>query len=117
NGRPRKNPDTRRRLQTGEKQVMRNTIRAELSSDTYAMALGITLKGTCSHLTVRSPSPVLALCRKLIEVSTYGSSTQLDAYRDGMLCLRVRSIGKAARLTVASAGNGCPVFRCNSPVR
>jgi hypothetical protein len=79
-----------------------NSIRAELSSDSYCSALGVT---------IRSPSPVLALCRKLVEVSTYAPGSALDAYRDGVLCLRVRSIGEAAGLNVASAGNGSPVFR------
>jgi hypothetical protein len=83
-------------------------LRAELSSDSHCSALG---------LTVRSPSPILALCRELVETSTYGSSTPLDVYRGDTLCLRVRSIGEGAGLTVASAGNGCPVVRCNSPVR
>jgi len=77
-------------------------IRAELSSDSYATALGVT---------VRSPSPVLALCKKLIEVSTYAAETPLNAYRGRTLCLRVFGIGEAARLSVASAGNGCPIFR------
>jgi hypothetical protein len=74
-----------------------NTIRAELSSDSYCSALG---------MTVRSPSPVLALCRKLIETSTYGSSTPLDAYRGSVLCLRVLGIGEGARLEVNSGGTG-----------
>jgi len=87
---------------------MSNAIIAHLSSDSYCSALG---------LTVRSASPILALCRKLIEVSTYAPDTPLDAYRADTLCLRVRSIGEAVGLTVASAGNGCPVLRCNSPVR
>jgi hypothetical protein len=76
---------------------MSNCIRAELSSDTYATALDIT---------VRSPSPVLALCRKLVESSTYGSSIPLDAYRGATLCLRVRSIGEGARLAINSKGTG-----------
>jgi len=84
-----------------KKSVMRNTIRAELSSDTYCTALGIT---------VRSPSPILALCKKLIEVSTYAPETPLDAYRGNTLCISV-SIGEGAGLRVASAGNGCPVFQ------
>jgi hypothetical protein len=100
-----------------KKSVMCKTIRAQLSSDTYATAVGITLNGTCSHLTVRSPSPVLALCRKLIEVSTYAPETSLDAYRGNTLCISVSGIGEGAGLTVASAGNGCPVLRCNRPVR
>jgi hypothetical protein len=76
---------------------MSNAIIAELSSDTYATALGIT---------VQSPSPVLALCRKLTKVSTYGSSTPLDAYRGDMLCLRVRSIGEGAKLEINGVGTG-----------
>ena len=76
---------------------MSNAIIAELSSDTFATALGIT---------VQSPSPVLALCRKLIEVSTYGPETPLDAYRATTLCLRVRSIGEGAALAINSKGTG-----------
>jgi hypothetical protein len=74
---------------------MSNAILAELSSDTICAALGIT---------VRSPSPVLALCRKLIEVSTYASSTPLVAHRGQTLCLKVRSIGEGARLQIDGKG-------------
>jgi hypothetical protein len=74
---------------------MSNAIIAQLSSDTYATALGTT---------VRSPSPLLALCRQLVVSSTYGSSTPLDAYRGAMLCLRVRSIGEAAKLEIDGTG-------------
>ena len=70
---------------------MRNSIRAELSSDSFCAAHGIT---------VSAGAPVLALCRKLIEVSTYGSSTPLDAYRGDTLCLRVRSIGEVAQMNI-----------------
>jgi hypothetical protein len=70
---------------------MTNSIIAQLSSDTYANALGIT---------VQSPSPVLALCRQLVASSTYASSTPLDAYRGDVLCLRVRAIGEAAKLEI-----------------
>jgi hypothetical protein len=88
--------------QTGEEcGMIRETLRAELSSDTYCSALG---------MTVRSPSPIFALCRKLIEVSTYAPETPLDAYRGNTLCISV-SIGEGAGLTVTSARNGCPVFR------
>jgi hypothetical protein len=76
---------------------MSNVINAELSSDSYASAL---------NFSVRSPSPVLALCRKLIESGTYGSSIPLDAYRGATLCLRVRSIGEGARLEIAGNGVG-----------
>ena len=77
--------------------AMTNAIRAELSSDTYATALG---------LNIQSPSPVLTLCRQLIESGTYGSSIPLDAYRGTTLCLRVRSIGEAAELEANSEGTG-----------
>jgi hypothetical protein len=70
---------------------MSNAIVAELSSDSYATALGIT---------VQSPSPVLALCRKLIQSSTNASSMPLEAYRGETLALRVRSIGEAAKLEI-----------------
>jgi len=77
-----------------KKSVMRNTIRAELSSDTYCTALGIT---------VRSPSPILALCKKLIEVSTYAPETPLDAYRGNTLCISV-SIGDSPPSRINSTG-------------
>jgi hypothetical protein len=76
---------------------MSNAIIAELSSDTYCSAL---------NFTVRSPSPVLALCRQLIESGTYGSSIPLDAYRGDTLCLKVRSIGEGARLEIVGNGVG-----------
>ena len=84
-----------------KKSVMRNTIRAELSSDSYATALGITVK---------SPSPVLALCRKLIEAG-HDPNAPLEACRGDTLCLRVRSIGEAATLRMDTDKTGRPVFK------
>ena len=75
---------------------------AQLSSDSIASALDIT---------VTAETPVLALCRKLIESSTYASSTPLDAYRGATLRLRVRSIGEAAQLQMGTTGSGSPRFR------
>ena len=75
--------------------AMTNAIIAQLSSDSYATALG---------MTVRSPSPVLALCRQLVESSTYASSAPLEAYRGEVLCLRVRGIGEAAKLEIDGIG-------------
>jgi hypothetical protein len=63
-------------------------IRAELAWSDTATALGIV---------ARSSSPVLALCRKLLEAG-HGPTTPLEAWRGGVLCLRVRSIGAAALL-------------------
>jgi hypothetical protein len=60
---------------------MTNAILAHLSSNSIASALGITVTGTTP------------------------SSIPLNAYRGDTLCLRVRSIGEAARLEVN--GEGC----------
>jgi hypothetical protein len=81
---------------------MSNSIRAELSSDSYCSALGFA---------VRSPSPVLAMCRKLIQSSTYAPETPLNVYRGKTLCLRVLGIGEAARLEMTSTPTGRPVFK------
>lgn len=59
--------------------------------------------------TARSSSPVLAICRKLIEAEV-DPDLPLRAYRGNVLCLAIRSIGEAARLIVKSAGNGVPIF-------
>jgi hypothetical protein len=66
------------------------TIHAELAWSDHATAFGIVARGA---------SPVLALCRKLVEAG-YDPRTPLEAWRAGTLCLRVRSIGEGARLTV-----------------
>ena len=71
-------------------------IRAELSRDDGAAALNITVK---------SSSPVLALCRKLIE-ARHDTSAPLEAYRGGTLALRVKSIGHAVGLEVNGDGTG-----------
>ena len=55
---------------------------------------------------------MLALCRKLIEGSTYASSTPMDVYRGDVLCLKVRSLGEAARLEINSKGTGFISRRC-----
>jgi len=72
------------------------TIRAELSSDSIATSCGIEIK---------SPSPVLALCRELLARGSL-SSASMAIYRDDTLCLKVRSIGEAAGLAVSPHGIG-----------
>jgi hypothetical protein len=57
----------------------------------------------------RGAAPVLDLCRKLIKAGC-DPRIPLEAWRGATLCLRVRSIGEGAKLTVRSAGNGCPIF-------
>ena len=72
-------------------------IHAQLVGDNSAIALGIT---------ATSSSPVLQLCRELVEAGV-DPRTPLIAYRgDNTLCLRVRSIGEAAGLEVNGEGTG-----------
>lgn len=54
---------------------------------------------------VRSSSPVLALCRKLIEAGC-DPDRPLHAYRGDTLCLTVRSIGEGAVLRARGNGVG-----------
>jgi hypothetical protein len=76
-------------------------IRAELIANDCCSALGMTARG---------PAPVLSLCRQLIEAG-HDPATPLEAWRGDVLCLRVRSIGKGARLTVEDDRLGQPRFR------
>lgn len=73
---------------------MSNTIRAELTGDASASA---------AEIVVRNPSPVLALCRRLVAAG-HDPDSGLEAYRSETLCLTVRSIGVAARLRVGAQG-------------
>ena len=69
------------------------TLRIDLSSDTIAAV------SSASSLAVHTGAPVLALCRKLVDIG-YPSSADLEAYRGDVLCLKVRSVGEAAGLYV-----------------
>ena len=71
-------------------------IRAELIGSDTCTAMGIIARG---H------SPVLMLCRLLIEAG-HNPSARLEAYRGSTLCLTVRSIGEGAMLRTASHGVG-----------
>jgi hypothetical protein len=79
-----------------------NPIKAELVGDSKALACGFV---------INSHSPLLGLCRSLV-ASGYDPATPLEAYRGETLCLRVRSIGEAARLEVNGNGIG---FRLGAP--
>jgi hypothetical protein len=59
--------------------------------------------------TVRGRSPLLKLCRALIKAG-YAPGLPLHAYRGNTLSLHVRTIGEGARLTIKTAGSGCPIF-------
>lgn len=65
-------------------------LRATIVGSNQAEANGVTARG---H------APVLALCRALIEAGV-DPGTPLEAFRGTTLCLRVRSVGEGARLTV-----------------
>jgi hypothetical protein len=74
---------------------------AELAGSRTATAAGVTATGN---------APVLALCRRLLEAG-HDPASALEAYRGKIPCLRVRSIGEAAKLTVReNGGNGRPHF-------
>jgi hypothetical protein len=73
-------------------------VRANLIGADTAVAAGITATG---H------APLLTLCRRLVKAG-HDPSTPLEAYRGTTLCLRARSIGAAARLTVREGPDGKP---------
>jgi len=79
-------------------------IRAELIGSDTCTAVG---------LTVRVGTPVLTLCRRLIDVG-YDAATPLLVYRGEVLALTIRSIGQAARLEINAKGTG---FTCHRAVR
>jgi hypothetical protein len=60
-------------------------------------------------VTARGHSPVLALCRALIEAGV-DPKAPLEVYRGTTLCLRVRSIDEGAALSVEDDENGRPRF-------
>jgi hypothetical protein len=59
---------------------------------------------------VRAHAPVLALCRELVAAG-FNPAFSLEAWRGETLCLRVRSIGEAARFTVVDGRHGTPRLR------
>ena len=71
-------------------------VRAELTGDDTCSALGIT---------VQSTSPVLALCRKLVDAG-HDPATPLDVYRADVRALKIRSIGEGVKLRVSPHGIG-----------
>jgi hypothetical protein len=75
-------------------------IRALLTGSNLCDAAGFTVRGR---------APVTELCRVLLETGC-DPDRPLNAYRGGVLSFVVRTIGKGARLTVKTAGSGCPVF-------
>src|SRR6266516_472303 len=79
--------------------------RAELIGSTACTAAGITGTG---H------APVLSLCRQLLAAGL-DPDTALEVFRGATLALHVRSIGKAAGLTVKDDNRGVPRFGSYRP--
>jgi hypothetical protein len=77
------------------------SIRAEIIGATEARAMGLAARG---H------APLFALCRLLIERG-HDPARPLHAYRGDVLCLRVRSLGAGAGLTVCDSRHGTPKVR------
>jgi hypothetical protein len=75
------------------------SLRIELSSDTIAWL------SSASSVAVAIGSPVLTLARKLVGMGI-DPDTTLECYRGPVHCLTIRSIGEAAKLSVASHGVG-----------
>jgi hypothetical protein len=71
-------------------------IRAELIGSDCCAVLGMTERGM---------TPVLALCRRLIEAG-HDPATPLEVWRGSTLCLRIRRIGEAAQLEPSPRGVG-----------
>jgi hypothetical protein len=78
-------------------------IRAELIGSNRCEAAGIS---ACGY------APVFKLCRKLVAAG-FNPTSPLEAWRCETLCLRVRSIGEGARLTVGDDRHGTPRLRCH----
>ena len=65
---------------------------------------------TAAGIAVVDHAPVLALCRALVTAGG-DPNRPLHAYRSEVLCLRVRSIGEGARLTIEDDRHGRPRLR------
>ena len=77
-----------------------NTLVAHLSDSRACTGVGITANAT---------TPAIVLCRDLIAAGL-DPDAALEVYRAGTLALRIRTLREGARLTVKTAGNGCPIF-------
>ncbi len=89
-------PETNR-----QKQLLQVPIRATLIGSDRCEAEGVTAHGY---------APVLDLCRELVAAGL-NPAFRFEAWRGDTLCLRVRSIGEGARLTVEDNRHGTPNLR------
>jgi hypothetical protein len=81
--------------------TLKPPLRTELVGSHHCIANGVTASAT---------APVLALCRKLLAAGL-NPDQALEVYRGATLAIRVRSIGKGARLAVEDSKSGKPTFR------
>jgi len=63
---------------------------------------------TACGIVARSSAPVLKLCRLLVDAG-HDPGLPLEAWRNAILCLRVRSIGEAAGLELNGDGGFRPI--------
>jgi hypothetical protein len=84
-----------------QEQVSQPPLRATLIGSNRCEAEGLSARGY---------APVLKLCRNLVAAG-FNPARQLEAWRGNTLCLRVRSIGEGARLTIADDRHGTPRLR------
>jgi hypothetical protein len=85
---------------TTKRKSSTDPIEAELTGSNECRA-----RDRARGITVRSSSPVLALCRALVGAG-YDPGPPLHVYRGKMLALKVRTIGEGARLRVSGSGTG-----------
>jgi hypothetical protein len=95
--------------QLGGTVVRGDSLPAEKTQIIFAKLTG---SNTCTAaaITVVDHAPVLSLCRELIKAGE-DSNQPLHAYRGDVLCLRVRSVGEGAQLTVEDDRRGKPRLR------
>jgi hypothetical protein len=91
--------------ENAQAKVFCKPILAELSGTDCSTALGFA---------VQAVGPVLALCRRLIQVG-YDLARPLEAWRGSILALRIRAIGDAAELEISHKGTGSPPCGRYSP--
>src|SRR5262249_43728765 len=95
--------------QLGGTVIRGNSLRTKKTQTIFAELIG---SNTCTAagITVVDRAPVLALCRALVTAGQ-DPNRPLHAYRGDALCLRVRSIGEGARLTMEDERRGRPRLR------
>lgn len=60
-----------------------------------------------ADIVARGHSPVFDLCRKLVAAG-HDPASPMECYRGDMLCLRIRTIGEGAKLTIRETATDGP---------